>query len=397
MKNKEQDGQERQERHLAPVYQSNPLLQARKHYGIMEHRLLRLAIADVRPQLRNAKYFDTEFRPFHISTKDLLSLFQEGAGADDHRIYDKLRIAYRNMIKSYVEISNGIKDVTVIPVFESIKFSAKDGLYITFNRSMMPYLLKLENGCYTKTLLGMAFLLSSSYSLILLELMLQYQGRAVDGVIVREINLDELRFSLDVPPDAYKNRMDNFRRKVVDSAISDINESTDYYIEPDYDMLRGRHNRVIGFRFILHLPTPQPILAADAVSVSADLVDRLRGYGIAAQVAQHLATLPNAEKSLEIALRYIKQGKAKNPAGYIRTALEQDWHTQHATLQRALEQERNAAKDRIRQARDFVEETQQEPLTDERLANIVAENKGNALAQLAQKFLDRRKQAESAE
>ena len=108
---------------LLPVYQDNQFLQARKHYGIMEHRLLRMAIADIRPQLRNSKYYDVEFRPFHIDTKDLLEQFQ---GESNNRIYEQLREACRNLTK-VIEVGNA-EHFDMYAVFDHISFDIKNGL-----------------------------------------------------------------------------------------------------------------------------------------------------------------------------------------------------------------------------------------------------------------------------
>ena len=322
------EAKQKPNRQLTTVYQANPLLQSRKDYGILEHRLLRLAIADVRPHLKNSFYFDCDFKTFHLSTKELLEFFKDGAGGDSHSIYEKLIKTCRTMGKKTVEIKLN-KGVKVMPVFEYIEFTADDGLYMKFNKAMMPYLIELEGGNYTKTLLGLSFALSSVYSLTLLELMLQYQGKAKGGIITRKISLEELKFSMNVPEDAYNGRMDNFRRFVIDSAIKDINERTNYEMNPNYELTRGKYNRVTGFIFQLKLPNEK--YEPDEVyyncdPLKEDFIYYLCSHGMTRRMAEYLADHENAKKNLEIALKYIDQGNIKNPRAYIKMAIEEDWY-----------------------------------------------------------------------
>ena len=289
------------------VYQSNPILQARKNYGIIEHRLFRLALADLRPKLKNSLYYDEEFRPFQMPVKEVMELFEE-AGIERDGMYARLKQSCKNMFKSHFALMEG-KDFELCHVFEKIKFTAKEGLFIQFHKDMKKLLLDLEQGNYTRTFLRLSFSLSSTYSLILLELMLQYQGMKKDGVIERDLTVEELRFSMDVPENAYGGRIDNFKSRVIDAAIAEINEKTDYYIEPKYGLNHGKYNKVTGFHFVLHL-------------------------------------MPQAEENLAIALKHIDNGEAKNPAAYIKSAIEQDWNGQREAMQRALEEEKREREDK---------------------------------------------------
>ena len=372
------------------IYQSNPLVQSRKHYGIMEHRLFRLAISDLRPKLKNSVFFDEEFRPFHMDTKEIVELFQcEGIERDG--MYTRLRNSCKNMFESNFEIQNG-NDFELCHVFDKIKFSTKDGLDIQFHRDMKKLLLDMEHGNYTRTLLKLSFSLSSTYSLILLELMLQYQGIQKSGRIDRKLTMEEIRFSMDVPEDAYKGRIDNFRRFVVDAAIKEINEKTDYYMEPEYELIRGPYNKVTGFHFVLYLPEekekepPSPVIG---------LEERLKGYGVHRDAAERLAKMPHAEENLKIALKEIGRGKAKNPAAYIKSAIEQDWKDQRDAMRRAEEAERRERMEK-RGVKwkpvdsDFADE---DSCTPEQLLKRVEEiaDSDSLMAAPARRLLERRK------
>ena len=331
-----------------PVYQNNSILIARKHYGIIEHRLLRLAIADLKPHLKNAAYYDKEIRPFHMDAPEVIELF---GGTTNKRIYNQLRDACRQMFDSKIEVGNE-KDFKLVHLFDEISFDAEKGLDIYFSQRVKNLLLEMEHGNYTRTILGLSFSLSSRYSLILLELMLQFQGKKKNGVIERDLSIEELRFSLDVPEDAYKGRMSNFRRFVIDASISEINQKTDYYIEPDYGLRRGRFNKVTGFHFVLHLPKkdeklsegdtvvkgqptlkePQPIekeleeLGQTKLFAENEvLISKLLKHGILLERAEELIFRYGAEQ-VEANIKYALGNKhnKKSMSGWIISCIEQD-------------------------------------------------------------------------
>lgn len=377
------------------VYQANPLIQARKHYGIIEHRLFRLAIADLRPKLKNSLYYDEEFRPLHMTAKEVLDQFQGEEGGERHSLYERIFEAHKNMMGSYVQIGTA-KSHTLFPVFDMIKFDVKEGLSIQFHRSMKQFLLDLEQGGYTRSLLRLAFSLSSTYALILLELMLQYQGRQKEGRIERDLDIEELRFSMDVPENAYDGRIDNFRRFVIDSAIREINEKTDYHIEPKYGLLRGQYNRVTGFHFVLHLPKDKK-QDQELIAPADGMEERLKKYGIHWSTARRLSKMPHVEECLQIAIEDIGKGKAKNPAAYIKAAIEQDWQGQREAIKRALEEEERERREKKKwdlerigmspQIEDFKEPEEQEARLEE-----IAKGK-SPFSEIARKILSRRKEA----
>ena len=347
---------------------------------------MRMAIADLRPQLKNAKYYDDTFRPFHIDTKELLKQLH---GDSNNRIYGQLRKACRNLAK-VIEIGD-ITHFDIYAVFDRISFDIKKGLDMQFSRSMEKFLLQLEHGEYTRTMLQLAFSLSSTYALILLELMLQYQGMQKNGIIERELSMEELRFSMDVPEDAYGGRIDNFKRCVLDAAIREINEKTDYRIEPKYGLLRGRYNKVTGFHFVLHLPeTKEP--EKELPALSDGMEERLRKYGVHWSTARRLAKMPHAEECLQIALEHIREGKARNPASYIKAAIEQDWQGQREAVRMALEAEHRERMGKQERRMDSAAGDAGCPERPLRSLAEIAEG-DSPFSEMARKILDRRKKA----
>ena len=113
---------------------------------------------------------------------------------------------------------------------------------------MIPYLLDLADKPFTKMPFEQVWALHSPYSIRLFELLLQYQNTKTHE---RTMKVEELRYCLGVPDEAYRDRMSNFRRFIVDSSVKDINEKTDFKVECE-SVKEGR--KIVAFRFKLHLP-----------------------------------------------------------------------------------------------------------------------------------------------
>ena len=113
--------------------QENPLIQAIKRCGAIEQRVLHLAIADLRPKLRNPNYCDEDFI-FHMTTKELLDQFQGNT-----RILEE-----RNDITGAYVIIGTAESHRIVSVFEEMSFSVEDGLSIQFNKDMREFILETE-------------------------------------------------------------------------------------------------------------------------------------------------------------------------------------------------------------------------------------------------------------
>lgn len=238
-------------------YQTNALVEARKHYGIIEHRIFRLALSYVNPHFKDSKYFDENFKPLHLDSEQVKKIFGNGTKA----LFERIKMACQNMIKSYIEVGDS-KNFLIFPVFEYIEFKTDSGLDLKFNEKMKPFILELYKGNYTKSFLQLSFSLDNKRALTLLELMLQYSGKAEKGIIEREILADDLKFYFDIGEDKYKGRMNNFRYMTLNPAIKAINEKTTYYIEPEYITKYGRYKAIQSFIFRMHLPKKENIVQA---------------------------------------------------------------------------------------------------------------------------------------
>ena len=210
------------------TYQLNPLIEAQKAFDVMETRIFYLGLQNINPHVsNNDKFYDKEFPDTVITPNELKNIF-------GHTQYiTEVDRAAKNLISRYLAIK--FEDgFDYYAVFQHVKYRKGKGLYIKFNEDMRPFILDIYKGYkkygFTKIEMQQIFVLGSAYAMRILELLLQYRRKAKKGIIEREISVDELRYKLNVPETAYRNNMSNFRQRVLDSPIRDINKNTKYNV-----------------------------------------------------------------------------------------------------------------------------------------------------------------------
>ena len=229
------------------VYQSNPLVESRRDFSLIETRLFYIGLRDIAPKLtsKNTPWQGghKDFPHTFIPAKDLIEIF----GNDKY--YNTLKNICRDFAKKTVEIK-GVEDgdYEIYPVFAELSYKKSKGLTLEFNSKMAPWLLELADKPFTKLPFEQVWALRSSYAIRILELVLQYQNTKTHE---RIIFLNDLKQYLGMPLDSYEGRTDMFRRRVVEGSVKDINEKTSYKVE--YENVKdGR--KIVGFKFKLYLP-----------------------------------------------------------------------------------------------------------------------------------------------
>ncbi len=230
------------------VYQSNPLVECRRDFSLIETRLFYIGLRDLVPRLTEKDTpWKNSYRDFPVTVippKDIIDLF----GNDKY--YATLHDICRDFAKKTVEIHSA-KDngYEVYPVFAMLKYDSVEGLTLAFNPFMVPWLLDLANKPFTKLPFEQVWALRTSNAIRIFELVLQYQNTKTHE---RTISIEDLKQYLGIELNSYKGRNDMFRQRVIDPSVKDINEKTSYKIESE-PVKKGR--KIVGFKFKLHLPT----------------------------------------------------------------------------------------------------------------------------------------------
>ena len=308
----------------------------------LEMRLFLLALQNVNPHIsQNDKYYDRGFKELHLTPNKVKEIF--GHGEYLHR----LKEVCNHLIQRSVVIEGENGERIYYALFGRIRYQPRDGLRIKFNDDMRPLILDiLESGySYTKVSMKQIFQLSSAYAMRLLELMLQYRRMMRDKKIVRQMALDELRFRLDVQEGTYPAIKD-FKRRVLDAPIREINEKTQYRISYE-NVKTGR--KVTGFIFTMDCSNVVPESEVQDDVALEMMPSKKDGHGLSDMAINKLTTLcgSNAEfkRRMEYALELAEKRNVKDLPAFLYKAIEQDYRKRDADIRAAVEREVQAKAD----------------------------------------------------
>ncbi len=326
------------------VVQANPLIEARKEMNVSEMRLFVLGLQGVKPHIKDNTVHDVCFHETIIPYSDLTELF----GNEYNGNITNLKKQVKKASQCVIELSSENGGFGFASIYRKIKYEPNKGLIIHFNDELKPYILELVNQAYTRYKVKAFFSLSSSYAWRILESLLEYQGFLKKGEkqIFWETDIETLRFRLNVPDGLYAGKMCNFRSRILDLPIKEINEKTDYYVW--YDVQKtGR--KVTGFKIWLKLKNKKndkqsyeaklereagqlQLLKSPPAQIQQGLTDEqqeaydsLINRGVSASKANDLAKkydLKRVKRNLEIAIK--QKDTSRNLAGLIISLIEQD-------------------------------------------------------------------------
>ena len=220
------------------IAKDNKLISASYSLGIPEQRLIFLAIIEAREQ----KQLIDARGVLNIRAKS----YQEQFKVEKHTSYDALKSATSGLFDAHFEYED-IHEKTgklarhVIRWVQKISYIDDAGMVeLQFTDAVIPLITRLSEQ-YTEYELKQVSELQSEYSIRLYELMMQWKAVGKTN----KISVDDLRRKLGVEPEQYK-KMNNFKARVLDHAINQINEHTD--IQAEYDQHKdGR--AIAGFTF----------------------------------------------------------------------------------------------------------------------------------------------------
>ncbi|MGP5549013.1 replication initiation protein RepM [Psychrobacter alimentarius] len=220
------------------IAKDNKLISASYSLGIPEQRLIFLAIIEAREQ----KQLIDARGVLNIRAKS----YQEQFKVEKNTSYDALKSATSGLFDAHFEYEDihektGKLALHVIRWVQKISYIDDAGMVeLQFTDAVIPLITRLSEQ-YTEYELKQVSELQSEYSIRLYELMMQWKAVGKTN----KISVDDLRRKLGVEPQQYK-KMNNFKARVLDHAIKQINEHTD--IQAEYDQYKdGR--AIAGFIF----------------------------------------------------------------------------------------------------------------------------------------------------
>lgn len=261
------------------VTKDNDLIGASYSLGLAEQRLIFLAIIEAREQ----NIFINVGKSLRIYAKS----YEKQFSVEKHTSYEAMKRAVNGLYEagfSYVKIDEASgKPITYKSRWvEKIGYADDLGcVEITFASDVIPLITRLD-GCYTEYELRQVSSLQSEYAIRLYELMMQWKKVGK----VPKIEINELRNKLGVEPEQYK-KMCNFKAKVLDHALKQINKHTD--ITADYDQHK-QGKTITAFTFKFKTKPSAKTIATDTPS-NADTFIKMNAEQIA-MFSSKLANLP---------------------------------------------------------------------------------------------------------
>lgn len=381
------------------LIQSNPLIEARKEMTLAEMRLFCIGLLDLMPELRediekqivmNEDDYP-DFPKTLIPPADLYKLLRNPSSVHS------LRRAIKKAFNSCIEIKQSNGSFWLRHIYEEMYYEKEEGLYIQFHRKMRPYLIDLIKGQFTSIKAKEIFSLSSEYAWRLMELIQEKRGflKEKEKAFIPPMTIEELRFALNVPDDAYKGRIDNLRRKVLDEPIKEINESTPYKV---WYEIQKTGRRVSGVQIWVSLKTNQEKEAVDEEKQERELKEALENEtiqaivktGVLVTTAKILFEKYGKERCMAN-LSYVKNSHSRkeNLPGLVVSAIQDDYAKGQPLGFGFTEEEKAAKKEQEKQ--ESFERVKRDIDLDYEVTNPIFIEKKKEIEKRIKKIADKKK------
>ena len=302
------------------VKKSNSAISSRvKGYSLNQMKIMNLAISELTEHT-------TADEVLSFQAVDLLKAI--GLGKNNHT---ELRKATLDMIRG-IEIPKADGGFSQVPVFHEIEYHTGGTVDIRFHEKVLPLLVQAKTE-YTKYYFQNIQRLKSSYSVKIYELCKQYQNTKQG---YRDLTIEELKTYLDIPLKKYP-RFSNFKQKILNVAVPEINEKTDIKLDIE-PIKKGRS--VTGIRFYISVKNKeketqqeQPKLPYELEELSPAGHRAVQDYLLSPKVAVELQILATTDEHFIFAMdkfnkkidaKYKKNETIENLARYAEIAFKND-------------------------------------------------------------------------
>lgn len=220
------------------MVQANNLIGGKQALKLNSAKLIRSAIMQV---VRD----DEELKPYIITIKELADLL----GVPASNIYRDIESITDDIISNPVYVREEKRGKTIrfikIPWVTRCEYKADVGVALKLNEELKPFLINLKEH-YTQYTLQEVLAMKSVYAIRIFEMLqskVMSKTLPKDGVMI-EISVQEIRECCDCE-DKYP-AFGNFKSKVIDQAVKEINRVTVFYVDYSY-IKKGRSVVAIVF------------------------------------------------------------------------------------------------------------------------------------------------------
>lgn len=239
------------------VVKTNRLNMALQNLSIVEIRIVQLAIVDSRETQKGL----SADMPLRISAKRYADAFNVDAATAYNVLMAAEATLFERRFTFINERDNAVKSRWVSQV-EYLK--GEGAIEIIFTPAVVKEITRIDakkgKEWFTKYMLAQTAMLNSVYSVRLYELLVQWR----EGKETPIFELELFKGQLGIAVDEYK-RICDFKRRVLDHAVKEINKKTDLQIS--YEPEKNGRN-VVGYKFLVFEKpkTKQPIKDAKKIA-----------------------------------------------------------------------------------------------------------------------------------
>ena len=224
------------------VCQANSLVGGKQALKLNSAKLIRAAIMQV---VRD----DEELKPYIITISELAELLNVPKSNIYRDIDDITDDILNNPVYIREEVGKKVRWIK-IPWVTRCEYNSDIGVAIKLNDELKPFLINLKDH-YTQYTLDSILVMKSVYAIRIYELL---QSEIMTRILPRagtdiELSVETLKECCGCESKAY-NTFSNFRNRVIDIAVKEINEKTLYTLSYDY---AKKGKSVIGLIFHINM------------------------------------------------------------------------------------------------------------------------------------------------
>ena len=316
------------------VVKSNDLIEASYYLTLAEQRVILACVSKIQPEK------DIDKVHFEVSAQELVEIMNL---SNKEMAYKILKEAVDKLAERWVTIDipdpkNKYSKYKTRWV-SGIAYEDDASIRLTFAYDILPFLSQL-NGQFTQYKLLNVSKFTSIYAIRLYELLMQWQT-----IGTRKIEIKWLKQHFDIP-NSYK-RMYNFKKRVLDPAVNQINEHSDLWVT--YGQ-RKQGRRITHFIFEFGLkkektkqkPVEPVLISKNQKTSSKDpVLDALINHGIAetkAKIYLRKKGEENIQKAIKLYEQRLNEGKVTHVGGGYLIKLIEGNAGQSSTYQKQQEE-----------------------------------------------------------
>ena len=333
------------------VVQSNRLVEAKYRLSVEEQKIIKILVSQIQKE-------DEDFKDYEFRIKDLAELL----GMEHSNPYGVLRGMTKKLVSRVLEFYNP-ETSTLLQTswLSSAEYKTGQGtVAMCFDPKLKPLLLQLQS-YFTKYELGHILRFKGRYTIRFFEFRKSFLGRNKKEIV---IDMRELREILGLKKSEYREFF-NFKVRVLESARLELLEKTgrSFTWEP---VRQGRGGKVTAIRFLFEgdsvddyrepvvLPLPETPQREEGDRQSDEShpsgIGLLTRLGVSPQAAQELAgRYAEADILEKIAIVETHPEYVKNAAGFVITALQEDW--KDAKIEERKRQEERRREEQVKEER----------------------------------------------